>query len=106
MSPKVLTGMRGMTERRAKRRFHMDQAIRYKILFGQQISEIGEGRTRDMSSSGIWFTTPSTLSAGTPVEISMQWPVMLNERCAMKLMIFWCIVRCDERGAAVAIERY
>ena len=36
----------------------------------------------------------------------MNWPVLLNDSCPMKLMIYGCVVRSNERGAAVAIERY
>jgi hypothetical protein len=93
-------------ERRSKRRFPIAQEVRYKLLFGQHIAEAGTGRAGNMSSSGIWFSTQSVLATGVPVEISMNWPVMLNDRCAMKLMIYGCIVRADQSGAAVAIERY
>jgi hypothetical protein len=41
-----------------------------------------------------------------PVELSMNWPVLLNDSCPMKLMIYGCIIRSSEKGAAVAIERY
>lgn len=93
-------------ERRTKRRFHIDQEVRYKMLYGQRIAETGSGRTVNVSSSGVWFTTESMLTTGMPVEISMNWPVLLNETCPMKLMIYGCIVRSNERAAAVAIERY
>jgi hypothetical protein len=36
----------------------------------------------------------------------MNWPVLLNESCPMKLMIYGCVIRSNEKGAAVAIERY
>ena len=36
----------------------------------------------------------------------MSWPVLLNDSCPMKLMIYGCVVRSNEKGAAVAIERY
>jgi hypothetical protein len=36
----------------------------------------------------------------------MSWPVLLNDTCPMKLMIYGCVVRSNEHGAAVAIERY
>jgi hypothetical protein len=36
----------------------------------------------------------------------MNWPVLLNDSCPMKLMIYGCVVRSNDRGAAVAIERY
>lgn len=97
---------KGGRERRAKRRFAVEQDIRYKMLYGQRIAETGTGRTANVSSGGVWFTTETMLTSGMPIELSMNWPVLLNDSCAMKLMIYGCVVRSNERGAAVAIERY
>jgi hypothetical protein len=96
----------GGPERRTKRRFRLEQEVRYKMLFGQRIAETGTGMTANISSSGVWFSTASPLTAGMPIEISMNWPVLLNEICPMKLVIYGCVVRANERGAAVSIERY
>ncbi len=93
-------------ERRMKRRFHIEQEVRYKMLYGQRIAETGTGKTLNISSSGVWFTTENMLTTGMPVEVSMNWPVLLNDSCPMKLMIYGCVVRSNEKGAAVAIERY
>lgn len=93
-------------ERRGKRRFQIEQEVRYKMLYGQRIAETGNGKTVNISSGGIWFSTESMLTTGMPVEVSMTWPVLLNDNCPMKLMIYGCVVRSNERGAAVAIERY
>jgi hypothetical protein len=93
-------------ERRTKRRFQIDQEVRYKMLYGQRIAETGVGRTMNISSGGVWFSTESMLTSGMPVELSMNWPVLLNDSCPMKLMIYGCVVRSNEKGAAVAIERY
>jgi hypothetical protein len=93
-------------ERRIKRRFQIDQEVKYKMLYGQRIAETGIGRTLNVSSGGVWFSTENMLTSGMPVELSMTWPVLLNESCPMKLMIYGCVVRSNERGAAVAIERY
>lgn len=93
-------------ERRSKKRFVIEQEVRYKMLYGQRIAETGTGKTMNISSSGVWFTTENMLTTGMPVEISMNWPVLLNETCPMKLMIYGCVVRSNEKGAAVAIERY
>src|SRR5580700_1126928 len=98
--------MNGERERRTKRRFHIEQDVRYKMLYGQRIAETGSGRTANISSGGVWFTTETMLTTGMPVEISMNWPVLLNDSCPMKLMIYGCVVRSNEKGAAVAIERY
>ena len=96
----------GERERRVKRRFSVEQEVRYKMLYGQRIAETGAGKTTNISSSGVWFSTETMLTAGMPVELSMNWPVLLNDTCPMKLMIYGCIVRSNDRGAAVAIERY
>lgn len=93
-------------ERRIKRRFRIDQEVRYKMLYGQCIAETGVGRTLNISSGGVWFSTDNMLTNGMPVELSMNWPVLLNDSCPMKLMIYGCVVRSGEKGAAVAIERY
>jgi hypothetical protein len=98
--------MNGERERRTKRRFHIEQDVRYKMLYGQRIAETGSGRTMNISSGGVWFTTEALLTSGMPIELSMTWPVLLNDSCPMKLMIYGCVVRSNERGAAVAIERY
>ena len=93
-------------DRRSKRRFQIDQEVKYKMLYGQRIAETGVGRTLNISSGGVWFSTESMLTSGMPIEISMNWPVLLNDSCPMKLMIYGCVVRSNEKGAAVAIERY
>jgi hypothetical protein len=96
----------GERERRLKRRFTIEQEVRYKMLYGQRIAETGVGKTMNISSSGVWFSTENMLTSGMPVELSMNWPVLLNDSCPMKLMIYGCVVRSNEKGAAVAIERY
>jgi len=89
-----------------KRRFPVEQEVRYKMLYGQRIAENGAGKTANMSSSGVWFNAGNPLAAGMPIEISMNWPVLLNDTCPMKLMIYGCVVRSNEKGTAVSIERY
>jgi hypothetical protein len=96
----------GERERRMKRRFQIEQEIRYKMLYGQRIAETGTGKTMNISSGGVWFSTETMLTSGMPVELSMSWPVLLNDSCPMKLMIYGCVIRSSDKGAAVAIERY
>jgi hypothetical protein len=99
-------GWQGETDRRGKRRFQIEQEVRYRLLYGHRIAETGIGRTLNMSSSGVWLTTQTQLNPGLPVEISVNWPVLLNNFCPMKLMIYGCVIRSTENEAAVAIERY
>jgi hypothetical protein len=103
---KALVNWPGENERRTKRRFRIEQDIKYKMLYGQRIAETGLGKSVNISSCGIWFTTENMLTTGMPVEVSLNWPVLLNDCCPMKLMIYGCVIRSNEKGAAVAIERY
>jgi hypothetical protein len=96
----------GKAERRAKQRFRIERDVRYKLLFGNHIAETGTGKTINISSSGVLFTTESQLTPGLPVELSLSWPALLNDSCPMKLMIFGCVVRSDAHTAVVSIERY
>src|SRR3954449_13108181 len=96
----------GDHERRSKKRFHIEQEVRYKMLYGQRIAETGVGKTINVSSGGVWFTTENVLTAGMPVELSMSWPVLLHDSCPMKLMIYGCVIRSSGKAAAISIERY
>ena len=106
MSDDKFLGQSGERERRVKRRFQIEQEVKYKMLYGQRIAETGTGRTMNLSSGGVWFSTENMLTCGMPVELSLSWPVLLNDSCPMKLMIYGCVIRSNDKGAAVAIERY
>lgn len=105
-STEVEFGRNSREERRGKRRFRIDQEVRYRLLYGHRIAETGVGRTLDMSSSGVSITTQTILAPGLPIEISINWPALLNDVCPMKLMIYGCVVRSTEQATAVNIERY
>jgi len=94
------------TDRRFKRRFCIAQALRYNLLRGDDTKKTGIGRTLNISSSGVWFTTECALNVGALVELSMNWPARLNDVCPIKLMIYGRIVRSDSNVSALTIERY
>jgi hypothetical protein len=96
----------GTGERRGKRRFAIERDARYKLLYGQHIAETGQAKTMNISSSGVWFQADTTLPMGVPIELTISWPALLNDYCPMKLMIFGCVVRSTDNGAAINIERY
>jgi hypothetical protein len=93
-------------ERRIKRRFRIEEDVRYKMRYGQRLAETGSGKIMNISSEGVLFTTEAMLTSGIAIEISMTWPVLLNGSCPMKLMIYGCVLRSNNKSAAVAIERY
>ena len=93
-------------DRRSKKRFNIQQEVRYKMSYRQRTAATGVGRTVNVSSGGVWITTENTLTPGLPVELSMSWPVLLHDACPMKLMIYGCVIRSSGKAAAISIERY
>jgi hypothetical protein len=93
------------SERRLTDRFPIENDLRYELLVAKS-SRTGNGRTLNMSSGGMLFTTESRLPPGERVEISVEWPAQLNENCALTLVALGKIVRSQGQTAAIRIERY
>ena len=93
-------------DRRSKKRFSIQQEVRYKMSYRQRIAETGAGKTVNVSSGGLWIITESTLTPGWPVELAMNWPVLLHNACPMKLMIYGRVIRSSGKAAAITIDRY
>jgi hypothetical protein len=92
---------------RKRKWFEIDQEVKYRTVYGKGLAE-GTGRTVNMSSDGVWFMTEgsSSLTSGMLVELVIHWPVLLNNTCPMKLMIFGYVVRSHRDGTLVAFDRY
>lgn len=99
-------GQRGFgNDRRSKHRFAMRQELRYKVLQRDRIVATGTGQTLNISSRGVAIEAPG-LKADTLVELSINWPVLLDETCRMRLIIFGRVVRADKHVAACTIDKY
>ncbi|MGC9946697.1 MAG: hypothetical protein ABSF64_10055 [Bryobacteraceae bacterium] len=92
--------------RRARRRFPIQQDVRYQCVKGSRISLIGVGKTLEISSREVRFTTQQPLKRGQKMRLAMDWPAMLGNTCRMKLEISGWIVDSEPGEAAVKIERY
>jgi hypothetical protein len=93
-------------ERRARQRFRIGQDVRYKCLSGGRLSDGGAGKSLDVSSGGVRFTTERALSVGELLEVTVKWPALVDNTCLMKLVINGQVIRSDPNSAAVKIERY
>lgn len=95
----------GRMERRGTSRFPLQEDVQYKVLHrASRIS--GTGRTLNIGSSGILFTTEEKLPLGRTVEISVNWPARLGGTCPLKFVAVGRVVRAEAGKAAVRIERY
>lgn len=93
-------------DRRASDRFPMERDVRYKVFNRRNGDETGTGKTINMSSNGVLFTTKSTLISGRRVELSISWPAQLNSKVALKLVARGRIVRASDGTAAIEIQQY
>ena len=91
------------TDRRSGRRFAIEQRLYYRRC-GE--GACARGKTVDISSSGVQFTTESALNPGQLVELSMNWPALLGGGCPLKLHMLGYVVRSGPQTAAVKIMRY
>lgn len=99
------TEIGGFGERRGTSRFPLCEEVRYKMLQGKVITA-GTGKTLNIGSGGLLFTTEHRLPLGRTIEISVNWPARLDGTCALKFVATGRIIRSEEDRAAVRIERY
>jgi hypothetical protein len=95
-----------VTERRNADRFPIEREVRFKILSKKTGDEAGTGRTVNISSTGVLFTTEHMLLPGRRLEVSISWPAQLNNKCALKLVARGRIVRFEQGRAAMEIQQY
>lgn len=95
------------TDRRVSHRLRIEREVRYKVLgVKKTVRYTGSGKTLDMSSRGVLFTTESRLPEGVTVEIAISWPALLDDATHLKLVAIGVLVRSDEGQAAISIQRY
>jgi hypothetical protein len=94
------------TDRRSTDRFPIESELRYKLVDGKAAPDTGIGRTLNMSSSGVLFTSETQLPVGRRVELSVDWPAQLNEHCGLKLVALGRIIRSSAEAAAIRIDKY
>jgi hypothetical protein len=93
-------------DRRAKRRYVLDIGLTYRVLRNGLVKSTGAGRTLNLSSSGIAFVTSETFRRNTFIELSLSWPVLLNDNCPLQLVAEGIVVRSGATMTALSVKRY
>jgi hypothetical protein len=94
------------SDRRHSDRFPIEREVRYRVLNKRGGDEQGDGKTVNMSSAGILFTTENVVLPGRRLEVSVNWPAQLNDNCALKLVARGRVVRYEDGRAAMEIQQY
>lgn len=94
------------SDRRHSDRFPIELEVRYRVLNNRGSDEAGDGKTLNISSSGVLFTAEHLLLPGRRMELAINWPAQLNNKCALKLVARGRIVRFEKGRAAIEIQQY
>jgi hypothetical protein len=93
-------------DRRETSRFPVREEVRYRVLHARGLPNSGVGKTLDIGSGGILFTTEDRLPMGHLVEVAVNWPVRLDGACPLRFVAVGKVVRSDATKAVVQIDRY
>ena len=96
----------GAPERRGTGRYPLREEVRYKVMNAKHVPTTGAGKTLNIGSGGILFTTQEKLPMGNKVELSVSWPARLGGTCPLQFVALGRVVRSENDRAAVRIERY
>ena len=97
----------GLTaDRRGTIRFPLREEVTYKVLNARAASISGIGKTLNIGSGGILFSTEEKLPMGRTVELAVNWPARLGGTCPLKFVAMGRVVRSEADQAVVRIERY
>jgi hypothetical protein len=95
----------GAVDRRRTTRFPVCEELRYRVTH-KSSGVSGTGKTLNIGSGGVLFTTEEKLPLGRTVELSVNWPARLDGTCPLKFVAVGPVVRSEAKIAAVRIERY
>ena len=93
-------------DRRHSDRFPIEREVRYRVMNKRSSEETGDGKTINISSSGVLFTVEHMLLPGRRMELAISWPAQLNNKCALKLVARGRVVRFEGGRAAIEIQQY
>jgi hypothetical protein len=92
--------------RRSGSRYPIVAELHYRMTRKHAEVETGRGCTVNISSSGILIETDHALPAGLRVELSIAWPVRLNNVTPLQLCVKARTIRTEGRRTALKIFRH
>lgn len=93
-------------DRRKKFRFPIHRELRYKLLDDGVMIGAGTGQSVNIGSGGVAISIDQELKPGAFIELSISWPVLLDDTCPMRFIAFGRVLRSNGRRAACSIDKY
>jgi hypothetical protein len=98
--------MEKRTDRRKKIRFPIHRELRYKLLDDGVLVGAGTGQSVNIGSGGVSISIDRELRPGAFIELSISWPVLLDDTCPMRFIVFGRVLRSLGRKSACSIDKY
>ncbi|MGA9627898.1 MAG: hypothetical protein WBL65_11110 [Bryobacteraceae bacterium] len=80
--------------------------MRYKLVEGRKVVAAGAGYTIDVGSGGVAFSADHELEPGAAVELSINWPALLDQTCPIRLVVFGRVLRGAGRAAVCTVNKH
>jgi c-di-GMP-binding flagellar brake protein YcgR len=102
-----------MTERRNARRYDLSLPVIIRIPT-ERLVDTQKGKTRDISTRGVYFVLEQDLEAGSELDITLTLPAEITQGSEVFVRALGKVVRVEKRledgtarlGVAAVIERY
>jgi hypothetical protein len=102
-----------MTERRTTRRYDLSLPIIIRVPTERAL-DTKQGKTRDVSTRGLYFVIEQDLEAGSELDITLTLPAEITHGTEVFVRALGKVVRVEQRledgnarmGVAAVIERY
>jgi c-di-GMP-binding flagellar brake protein YcgR len=102
-----------MAERRTSRRYDLSLPIIIRVP-AEKAQDSQEGKTRDISTRGLYFVIDQDLQAGSKLELTLTLPSELTHGSDVHVRALGKVLRVEKRledgntrlGVAAVIERY
>jgi c-di-GMP-binding flagellar brake protein YcgR len=102
-----------MTERRTARRYDLSLPIIIRVP-AERATDSQQGKTRDISTRGLYFVIDQNLDAGSELDITLTLPAEITHGTEVLVRALGKVVRVEPRsengdlrmGVAAVIERY
>jgi PilZ domain len=92
----------GRRDPRRHRRYPISLNVTYKLFHNGRIERLGSGQTLDVSTGGACFQCGDAFPSTGSIELTINWPCLLEGVCPLKLVMRGRIVRAD--GQRIAVE--
>jgi hypothetical protein len=93
-----------LLERRSRERFPLALPVEYRLLGRDE--RWGSGKICNISSSGALFEAAERQHFSGSIELMVSWPCLLDDACALNLVMRGRVVRSEGLGVAIETKQH